>query len=308
MKEVLQQLKTFVLQQRPMHWFILILFCSISVYANYGLGLQEKIDALSGSQEYFAYVGLYGIHTVFAYLLYSIFYRDFSFWQKPGFLLLLILGFFIFAFRATVYQHAHFIQHYSPEGQKRINIFVFNDIFRLLYLAIPISIIWWVADRKNQPLYGITLKNHKAALYWKLLLCMLPLIAGASFLSDFLDYYPRYTRMEPLHPPVWKIWLYEICYGLDFTSIELFFRGFMVMAFARYVGINGVLPMACFYLSIHYGKPMGEAISSFFGGTILGIISYRSGSIFGGIMVHAGIAWLMEIGGTIGNLIRHYDN
>ena len=134
--------------------------------------------------------------------------------------------------------------------------------------------------------------------------CMVPLIIGASFLSDFLDYYPRFTKLNAYHPATWKVIVYEVFYGIDFSSIELFFRGFMVMAFTRYVGMGAILPMASFYLCIHYGKPMGEAISSFFGGTILGVIAYHSKSIFGGIMVHAGIAWLMEIGGYIGNLFR----
>jgi hypothetical protein len=42
---------------------------------------------------------------------------------------------------------------------------------------------------------------------------------------------------------------------------------------------------------------MGEAISSFFGGMLLGIVSYRTQSVWGGLLVHLGIAWLMEIGG-----------
>lgn len=304
LKELIGHIRIFVQQYHPAYWIILLLFCSVSVGINYHLGLQKYMDSLYSWPEYFSYVALYAVHTLFAYLLYSVFFKDFSFWKQPGFLILLLLSFLIFAMRATIYQHGKLIEHLSPEGQKRINIFVFNDLFRLLYLTIPIAIIWFFADRKQQPLYGLTWKNHKPRLYWMLLLCMVPLIAGASILGDFLDYYPRYKHLSILYPPAWKIWLYELCYGLDFTSIELFFRGFMVMAFARYVGIHGILPMASFYLSIHYGKPMGEAISSFFGGTILGIISFNSGSIFGGIMVHAGIAWLMEIGGTIGNYFK----
>jgi hypothetical protein len=304
MKEVIGQLKDFIKAQSPWHWLILMSFCAVSVYINYYCGLEERIGQYRGMKEFFAYSAMYAVHSIFAYLLYSCFSGNFRYWKKPGFLLLLLLSFFIFSFRAVTYQHADIIESFSTEGQKAINCFVFNDIFRLLYLFIPVTIVWFFADR-DMPLYGVSLKNHKPRLYWMLLLCMIPLIAGASVLSDFLDYYPRFKKLQAYDPPAWKIWVYEICYGLDFTSIELFFRGFMVIAFARYVGMNAILPMAAFYLSIHYGKPMGESISSFFGGTILGVISYHSRSIFGGIMVHAGIAWLMEIGGYIGNLFRH---
>lgn len=304
MKTIIHEIKNFIISQHPLHWLFLMLFCSLSVYMNYGYGLQNRIDALYGYQAYFSYTALYAVHTIFAYLLYSLFYSDFRFWLKPGFLTLLFLSFFIFAFRATIYQHATLIASISVSGQKKINQLVFNDIFRILYLFIPVIIIWFIADYKRQNLYGFSLKNHRPKTYWIMLFCMIPLIISASFLSDFLAYYPRFQKILDLGPPTWKVWLYELCYGLDFTSIEFFFRGFMVMAFAKYVGIHSILPMASFYLTIHYGKPMGEAISSFFGGTILGIISYQSGSIFGGIMVHAGVAWLMEIGGYLGNYIK----
>lgn len=172
------------------------------------------------------------------------------------------------------------------------------------YLLIPLWVYWYVKDRENQPFYGFSAKHQSLKLYVYLLLCMVPLIVFAATQSDFLDFYPRAKRLGTGDLPVWRYLLFEICYGLDFISIELFFRGFMVMAFARYVGIHAILPMALFYVSIHFGKPMGEALSSFFGGTILGVIAFHSRSIYGGILVHMGIAWLMEIGGFIGNLYR----
>jgi hypothetical protein len=46
-----------------------------------------------------------------------------------------------------------------------------------------------------------------------------------------------------------------------------------------------------------------ECISSFFGGLILGVIAYRTRSIVGGLVVHLGIAWMMEIGGFMGNSV-----
>lgn len=304
MKILVKNLKDFVVAQNPVHWIVLIVFCSLSVYINYTFGLNKAIDRMDAPQEYFAYVALYAVHTLFAYLLYSFVSGNFGFWKQPGFLFLLLAGFFIFAFRATMFSHHYWVRNLSGPDTGVLNGMVFNDVFRLSYLSLPVILLWYFFDR-NQPLYGCSVEHHKWKLYWKLLLCMVPLIIGASVLGDFLDYYPRFRKLYPYDPPAWKIWMFELFYGLDFSSIELFFRGFMVMAFARYVGMHAILPMSTFYLSIHYGKPMGEAISSFFGGTILGVISFHSRSILGGIMVHAGIAWLMELGGWIGNMFRH---
>lgn len=96
--------------------------------------------------------------------------------------------------------------------------------------------------------------------------------------------------------------MYEISYGLDFFSIELFFRGLLVIGLSRYAGEKAILPMAVFYCTIHFGKPLGECISSFFGGMILGVIAMRTRSILGGLIAHLGLAWLMEVGGWLGNL------
>ena len=83
-------------------------------------------------------------------------------------------------------------------------------------------------------------------------------------------------------------------YGFDFFAVEFFFRGFLILAFAPYVGRYCILPVAVFYESIHFQKPLGECISSLFGGVLLGIITYETKSIWGGVVVHIGIAWMME--------------
>lgn len=139
-----------------------------------------------------------------------------------------------------------------------------------------------------------------------ILLLLVPLIALASTRPDFLHTYPKVKNIGFLSGythPVWP-WkaLYELSYGLDFLSIELFFRGFLVIGLARYAGQYAILPMAAFYCTIHFGKPLGECISSLFGGLALGVIAWRTRSILGGLIVHLGLAWMMELGGWIGNM------
>ena len=92
--------------------------------------------------------------------------------------------------------------------------------------------------------------------------------------------------------------------SLTFCLLIFFFRGFLVLAFMKWVGEDAILPMAVFYCTIHFGKPIGECISSFFGGLLLGIITFNTRSIIGGLIVHLGIAWLMELGGYIGNIYK----
>ncbi|OBX20138.1 hypothetical protein BAA08_14935 [Bizionia sp. APA-3] len=52
--------------------------------------------------------------------------------------------------------------------------------------------------------------------------------------------------------------------------------------------------MVALYVFFHVGKPTGEIIGSIFGGYLLGIISLHSKSIIGGIIIHIGVAFLMD--------------
>ena len=144
--------------------------------------------------------------------------------------------------------------------------------------------------------------------YLLMLLIMMPLIAAASTQPDFLAMYPKLKLITDVSVvnrlTWWQKLLFELSYGSDFITIELFFRGFLIIAFMKWAGRDAILPMACFYCTIHFGKPLGECISSYFGGMILGIIVYHTRSILGGLMVHLGIAWMMEIGGYIGNAFK----
>ncbi|MGQ0737821.1 MAG: CPBP family intramembrane glutamic endopeptidase [Bacteroidota bacterium] len=185
-----------------------------------------------------------------------------------------------------------------------------NHIFYWPLLVVIISailyIIWKIFDG-YQPFYGLTIKGIDWKPYLLMLLIMLPLVAAASTQADFLAVYPKLKSIEGVFHDDritgWHKLLFELSYGSDFITIELFFRGFLVLAFIKWAGKDAILPMACFYCTIHFGKPVGECISSYFGGIILGIIVYNTRSIFGGLLVHLGIAWLMELGGYIGGSV-----
>jgi membrane protease YdiL (CAAX protease family) len=173
--------------------------------------------------------------------------------------------------------------------------------FGALLLMLPLlMLVHWLLEKK-WTLYGIkqtqSLKN-----YVLLIVFMLPLLVWASLQTDFSLVYPKAAIVgrqlgddaNPFH-----YLLFETAYAADFFTIEFFFRGFLIIALSKLIGKQCLLPVALFYFSIHLGKPMMEAVSSFFGGLILGSISYHSKSIWGGLLVHISIALLMELFGLI---------
>ena len=249
---------------------------------------------------------LYLTPLLFGYLISSIVHKKWDNWKNPKFIMLLIFGVAIFSFRSNI---TYLLNDYFVGSDYEHILWlksILGTIFRGIFLFSCIWVYWFFVDRKNQPFYGFTLKNYKLKPYLIMLGIMIPLIIGASFLPDFLTSYPRVGKFESLNlanGEHLKYFLtFEFIYGLDFFSIEFFFRGFMILAFVGIVGPRAIIPMAYIYFVIHWGKPMGELISSFFGGTLLGIIAYYSRSIVGGIIVHVGIAWMMEIGAFISKL------
>jgi len=177
--------------------------------------------------------------------------------------------------------------------------FVINSL-GFVFLFIPIFFYWLIQDKNREPLYGFHAKGVPLKPYLILILLMLPLLFAAGSQHDFQDMYPRAAHLNiPRKDPYWLTGTtaYESIYSFDYVVTEFFFRGFLILPFARIIGPKAILPMCAFYVSIHFDKPLGECISSFFGGMLLGILSYRTRSIYGGVIVHLGIALAMELVG-----------
>lgn len=308
MTQLLSYIREFV---RTVHTGLLICcfgYAALLIFLNYRYGIEPKI--LYGiTSRYYRFCGFYVVYLTAFAIPYGM---VFIFKSRPVpewkfFLTLLLVAPAIFALKVTFAGLSELIRN-NVEGMwgRYLNIVV-SLPSRLIVVVIPLLLIWWMG-KYEQPFFGITAKEINYRPYLLMLLLMVPLITWASTQHDFLHTYPKLRQVNFMDGFVKRAWpyklLYEICYGIDFITIELFFRGFLVLAFVRFAGQDAILPMAVFYCSIHFGKPLAECISSFFGGLILGIIVYKTRSITGGLMVHLGIAWMMEAGGVIGNSLR----
>jgi len=172
-----------------------------------------------------------------------------------------------------------------------------SNLINFFTLALPLVLFSNLfRPRENM---GVTFRGVDLTPYYWILAVLVPIIAIASFEPGFKNYYPTYKANQvaeimqwpALFPPL----LYELAYGLDFFNVELMFRGFMVIALSRWLGKEAVLPMVCTYCFLHFGKPLGESISSIVGGYILGVVALYTRNIWGGVLVHMGLAWMMEL-------------
>jgi hypothetical protein len=237
--------------------------------------------------------------------LWTYYHHRLDLWRNRRFWLHTGIGWAAYGFYAGFYG-------YNAWSQKLLggNIYVFayyclSNLHSLLTLVLPLYLYYKLIDREPSYFYGLQPKREGLAVYATLMLIMVPIVAFASFQPSFLDFYPTYKDTianEYLGVPEWVTALiYELCYGWDFLPTELMFRGFLIIGLSRIIGNNGnkaqsgaILPMVVAYASIHFGKPLGETISSVFGGYLLGVLALYTRSIWGGLLIHLSIAWLMD--------------
>lgn len=276
------------------------IFTGLLVFVNYQYGIDNTITGANSFP--IAFISRYGIFIAafsFPYMLCSFFKKE-KYIYHPRFAMLLLIAPAIFSLKTSLRVSANLTD--SSTDNDYWNHVIYWPFHFVVIISI-LFIIWKIFD-KDQPFYGFKSKGIDWKPYLIMLLIMVPLIAAASTQPDFLAMYPKLKTIaanDGTGISWWQKALYELAYGTDFISIELFFRGFLILAFIKWAGKDAILPMACFYCTIHFGKPLAECISSYFGGIILGVVVYHTRSILGGLMVHLGIAWMMELGGYIGS-------
>ncbi len=284
----------------------LLLFCvawmTLLITLNYALGIEGQL--IKGLDSRFSqFAALFGVYCSAFIIPYGfiLLFRKHLITVAPKFWLLLLIAPALFALKVCI---ANPLEHVVDGVWGSYLTIVTTLPFKLLVVLIPLIVLYRMLPEQPS-FWGMTLSNVRWRPYCWMLVMMVPLIVFASTQPDFLNAYPRLKQIAFVasHTDhfLWYQLLYEISYSVDFITIELFFRGFLIFGFIRYAGTAAIWPMVTFYCSIHFGKPLFECISSFFGGLILGVIAYKTQSIVGGLAVHLGIAWLMEIGGYIGN-------
>jgi hypothetical protein len=302
MKEILGFIKTYYHEVNKLILAFCTIFIAVLIWLNYQHQLEYRLINKGGP----FFTGITGHFLIYLVafliphlLLFSKRKKNYS--SSPGFWICLLTAPVIFAVKVSmdtnlnVSMNSHWNNYWN------------DIIYWPLRMIIMVSVlgICWMLFHKKDTFYGLSAKKFNYSPYLIMLLIMMPLIVAASTQADFLSTYPKMKMILPLpdnaHPGWFYKLLFQLSYGSDFFSIEIFFRGFLIIGFMKWVGKDAILPMACFYCTIHFGKPLGECISSYFGGLLLGIVSYNTRSIYGGLMVHLGIAWLMEVGGYIGN-------
>lgn len=301
MKKIIEYTRSFFYEVNKPVLVSVTLLSALLVFCNYYFKIDKRITNVDFPLRFFYRYCISLSAFIIPYCLYTLITKK-NYFSNKLFALLVLMAPVIFTLKMEMYTGL------SLTGDAALNHYWNRILFWPLRLTITALLLFilWKSFYRNDSFFGLTLKRFEWRPYAWMLLIMVPLIAAASTQPDFLQAYPKLKMVSDdignASPSWFYKLLFELSYGSDFISIELFFRGFLILGFIKWAGKDAILPMACFYCTIHFGKPLGECISSYFGGLLLGIVVYHTRSVFGGLMVHLGIAWLMEAGGYIGNL------
>jgi hypothetical protein len=310
----------------PVFYLFVMAFLGLTFYVNF---FMDREGFRSGTWEdahlsskvsdpltMLKFLLFYGLPYYSTFLVYVLLYRKTylllsgRFWLRSLFILSVL------SVNSGFFYHRSFIRENVAPQVAYFFDYVAANAGSTLFFFVPILLFYLLVDRPKHRtdagLYGLTRKRFTPGPYVLILAIMLPVVFAASttFLNpifgpdsqrSFLATYPTYKASYGIAESYLGVqgWvttaIYEVFYLFDFIFVELLFRGFMVIGMASILGRGAIMPMVTTYAFLHFGKPLGEAVGSIFGGYILGVIAYSGRNIWGGAMVHGGVALMMEL-------------
>jgi hypothetical protein len=306
MKKIIRYFRDFHKEYYHTKMYVFItLFIVTLITINYLFDIENSyIDRYYGKPIRILFYFCYHAQAYFGVLLIIYFFGRGKLLLSSEFWIKSIFGFLILSVDRSVFPYiAEVLKNFVPSQIFRFCRELVYNVYGFITILGMLAIMKCMFDRREDfGIYGLRFRKVNYRIYFLMFLAVSPLVLIASFTPDFIDYYPTYKGTGGVHFANYyqfsekiSMFLYETVYLSSFLNTEVFFRGFLVIGLSRLLGKNVVLPMTAAYAVLHFGKPMGEAISSVFGGYILGIIALYSRNIWGGVFIHGGIAFLMEV-------------
>jgi len=172
--------------------------------------------------------------------------------------------------------------------------FVWWSGWRVLgYVVLPAIVVLFLRGERLRD-YHISFRGFVRHLwiYAVMFVAFSPIVIVASTSSSFRDMYPFYRMANRSQ---FDLWCWEALYVVQFMALEFFFRGFLLQALRRVFGASAIFVMMVPYCMIHYGKPFPETMGAIGAGLVLGTLAMRTRSIWGGVLIHAGVAISMDV-------------
>ncbi len=160
------------------------------------------------------------------------------------------------------------------------------------FFILPVLIIRFILKEKIRD-YGIKIGDYRAGLKISLLFLgiMLPIIWFASALPEFSSAYPQLkTTIDS-----WNVFfIFEFGLIIYLAAWEFIWRGFMLFGLEEKFGYYAIFIQMIPFLILHNGKPVLEAFGAIIAGLALGVLAYRTRSIFYCVISHACVMFSID--------------
>jgi hypothetical protein len=181
-----------------------------------------------------------------------------------------------------------YVSQRTPFGNELANLLWWAASTIFIYICAPVAYARLTGQSIRSYGLSLTFITRETVVVALIVPVALALVWLVSSDERFIETYPFFSGDG------WALFGFELAYGATFVALEFFFRGFLVFAGERVIGIHAVPVMAFSYCLLHLGKPMPEAVSSLIGGLILGYVALRLRSILAGVVAHLTMAWGMD--------------
>ena len=178
------------------------------------------------------------------------------------------------------------------------HLYWFGATVLLLALA-PLAVLWLLGEPLAE--YGLGPGRWRLGLPLAALLLavMLPVVMVASRVPVFAGHYPLAGAATG---SIKLFAAYEVGYALYFVAWEMMFRSFLLFGLYRRIGVGAVYVLALPFALLHFGKPEAEALGSIVAAVALGYLALRTRSFWWGAMLHAAVAFTMDLAAAWGRL------
>lgn len=170
-----------------------------------------------------------------------------------------------------------------------------GDFFTLFILSI---IIIKFILKENLSDYGLQIGELKIGLIFSVvfLVVMIILIWFVSATPSFSEKYPHLLSSRN----DWgSFYIYESGMLIYMISWEFIWRGFMLFGLKEKFGYYSVLFQMIPFVILHNGKPVAETFGAVAGGIALGVLAYRTNSIFYCVVTHTGVMFAIDLISTL---------
>jgi len=189
-----------------------------------------------------------------------------------------------------------------PHYQNNSDVYLYEylywfttDFITLFILAILIIKFVIKEDLKD---YGLQAGDYKAGLIISAIFLgvMLVIIWFVSATPDFAAKYPHLQSTKNS----WRdFYIYESGMLLYMIGWEFIWRGFMLFGLKEKFGYYSVLIQMIPFVILHNGKPIAETFGAIAGGIALGMLAFRTNSIYYCVFSHMGVMFSIDVISTL---------